>query len=99
MSNKLIFTKKVSKSGKGYLVWIPKDIVSFLNLNQNCFVEFRSRIMNSQKYVVFTKKISKSGRGFLVWIPKDISEYLGINKESLLEFKIKLLGKRGGRFE
>jgi len=43
MTNKegVPFIKKVCKSGRGYLLWIPKDVVDFLSLEDKSIVEVR----------------------------------------------------------
>jgi len=38
MSN---FIKRVTKSGKGYIIWIPKDVVNLLKLNEKSFLEVK----------------------------------------------------------
>ena len=43
MTEELTFTKKVAKSGRGYLVWIPKDIADFLSLDEKSTVELKIR--------------------------------------------------------
>jgi len=35
------FVKRVCKSGRGYLLWIPKDVVDLLLLKDNSIVEVR----------------------------------------------------------
>ena len=40
-SAELTFTKKVAKSGKGYLVWLPKDVTDFLEIDEESTVEIR----------------------------------------------------------
>ena len=39
----LTFTKRVAKSGRGYLVWLPKDVTDFLDLEENDTVEIKIR--------------------------------------------------------
>ena len=43
MTNKegVPFIKKVCKSGRGYLLWIPKYVVDFLSLEDKSIVEVR----------------------------------------------------------
>ncbi len=38
MTEIISFTKKPAKSGKGYLIWIPKDIVSILKVDKNTYL-------------------------------------------------------------
>ena len=89
----LTFTKRCSRSGSGYLVWIPKHIVEFLKLSQNSYVEASCRNLKRKDVLRFTKKVAKSGRGHLLWIPKDVSDYLKIGEKSLCEFSIGKLGE------
>ena len=35
------FIKSVCKSGRGYLLWIPKDVVDYLSLENKSIVEVR----------------------------------------------------------
>lgn len=41
MTKILTFTKKVAKSGRGYLVWIPKDVTDFLKIKDKDTVEIK----------------------------------------------------------
>jgi len=41
MTKILTFTKRVAKSGRGFLVWIPKDIVDFIPLKEDDTVEIK----------------------------------------------------------
>lgn len=40
---KVVFVKKVAKSGRGYLVWLPKDVTDFLNISEKDTVELTIR--------------------------------------------------------
>jgi len=90
----LTFTKKCSRSGKGFLVWIPKHIVEFLKLSERSYVMASCRNLKRKDVLKFTKRVAKSGRGYLMWIPKDVSDYLRITDKSLCEFSIGELGDR-----
>ena len=35
------FVKRVVKSGKGYIIWIPKDVVNLLKLNDETTLEVK----------------------------------------------------------
>ena len=41
MAKELTFTKRVAKSGRGYLIWIPKDVVDFMLLDKDDTVEIK----------------------------------------------------------
>ena len=89
----LTFIKKVVKSSAGFLIWIPKDIATFLNLNsKNTFQINLSKLEDNSDPIIFTKKISKSGKGFLIWIPKDISNFINLKKETLCQITMQKLG-------
>lgn len=98
MTNYFTFTKRVAASGSGYLVWIPKNVVDFLSIDENTFLEAKVCRLNKDskesrsEEIIFTKKTALSGRGYLLWIPKDVSDYLCINPGSFCEFKIRVLG-------
>ena len=92
MTKELIFTKQVARSGRGFLVWIPKDIVDFLKLDERTYVETSVRELKKEIVLRFTKRIAKSGRGYLLWIPKDVSDYLKLGEDSMCEFRISRLG-------
>jgi antitoxin component of MazEF toxin-antitoxin module len=49
MTDTLTFTKRVAKSGRGYLVWIPKDIIDFLNIKKDDTVEMKIRRLKKSK--------------------------------------------------
>jgi len=36
---KVVFVKKVAKSGRGFLVWLPKDVTDYLDMNEKDTVE------------------------------------------------------------
>lgn len=96
MSEDIVFTKRVSKSGKGYLVWIPKDVSLFLGIDESITLELKIKSLSSPDVELpFVKKVSKSGRGYLIWISKDITEYLELNDDSMVQVSAKKLPKRG----
>ncbi len=33
------FIKKVAKSGRGFLIWIPKDVTDYLDIDEKAYVE------------------------------------------------------------
>jgi antitoxin component of MazEF toxin-antitoxin module len=41
MMGSVTFTKRVARSGRGYLVWIPKDVVEYLGLDERTTIEVR----------------------------------------------------------
>ncbi|MBS3103241.1 hypothetical protein J4458_07400 [Candidatus Woesearchaeota archaeon] len=41
MTKELTFTKRIAKSGRGYLIWIPKDVVDFIPLKEDDTVEIK----------------------------------------------------------
>lgn len=41
MTNRVIFTKKVTKSGAGLLIWIPKDIETLMGLKASDVVHIQ----------------------------------------------------------
>ena len=43
MKEEAIFTKRVARSGRGYLVWAPKDVSDLLELDERSTVEVRIR--------------------------------------------------------
>lgn len=49
MTNPITFTKKVAKSGRGYLIWIPKDVVDFLNITEDSTVEINIEKLKKEK--------------------------------------------------
>lgn len=49
MTDSLTFTKRVAKSGRGYLVWIPKDVADFLELNEDSTVEMAIKKLDKRK--------------------------------------------------
>jgi len=49
MAKELTFTKRVAKSGRGYLVWIPKDIVDFMPLDKDDYVEIKIKKLGKKK--------------------------------------------------
>ncbi|HLD87520.1 MAG TPA: hypothetical protein VJB12_05670 [Candidatus Nanoarchaeia archaeon] len=44
----LVFVKRVAKSGRGYLVWIPKDVTDFLDIAKDDTVEIRIRRLSKK---------------------------------------------------
>jgi|APSaa5957512622_1039677.scaffolds.fasta_scaffold205274_1 antitoxin component of MazEF toxin-antitoxin module len=101
MGYQLTFTKRIAKSGRGYLVWIPKDVTEFLKISKNSTVEIQIfDLLNKNSNLTFTKKVSKSGKGYLIWIPKDVIDFLNLSEKSFVEIKIKKLkriSKTGGK--
>jgi hypothetical protein len=93
------FIKKVCKSGRGYLLWIPKDVVDFLSLEDKSITEVRLKNLNKirkntiKEGVPFIKSVCKSGRGYLLWIPKDVVDYLSLENKSIVEVRLKKLKK------
>jgi len=49
MTKELTFTKRVAKSGRGYLVWIPKDVVDFVSLEKDDTVEIKLKKLVKEK--------------------------------------------------
>jgi len=49
MTKILTFTKRVAKSGRGYLIWIPKDVVDFIPLKENDTVEIKLKKLDKKK--------------------------------------------------
>lgn len=49
MTKILTFTKRVAKSGRGYLVWIPKDVVDFIPLKKDDTVEIKLKKLVKKK--------------------------------------------------
>lgn len=41
MTKDLTFVKRVAKSGRGFLIWIPKDVTDYLDLDENSYVEIK----------------------------------------------------------
>jgi len=41
------FTKRIAKSGTGYLIWIPRDVARLLSLNEKTIVEVRLNKLNT----------------------------------------------------
>ena len=48
-SEELTFTKRVAKSGRGMLVWIPKDVSDYLAMDENSVVEIKIRKLKGAK--------------------------------------------------
>lgn len=44
-----VFTKKVAKSRKSYLIWIPRDEVDFLDINENTFLRVGLKKLKKRK--------------------------------------------------
>jgi len=40
-AEELTFAKRVAKSGRGYLVWLPKDVTDFLEIKKDEYVEIK----------------------------------------------------------
>lgn len=58
MTQEVPFTKRVCKSGRGYLLWIPKDVVSFLSLNDKSIVEVRiKKLIKNKKWIILKKEV------------------------------------------
>lgn len=84
------FIKKVCKSGRGYILWIPKDVVNYFSLKDKDIVEVRlNKTPTKGEGVPFIKSICKSGRGYLLWIPKDVVNYLSLKDKSIVEVRLK----------
>jgi|TARA_B100002003_G_C13738395_1_gene368441 antitoxin component of MazEF toxin-antitoxin module len=49
MTKILTFTKRVAKSGRGYLIWIPKDVVDFIPLKEDDTVEIKLKKLEKKK--------------------------------------------------
>jgi len=49
MTKILTFTKRVAKSGRGYLIWIPKDVVDFVPLNEDDVIEVKIKKLGRKK--------------------------------------------------
>lgn len=101
MTNDAVFTKRVASSGQGYLCWIPKNIVDFLSLSEESYVEVKVRklekgtdLVEEVAELTFVKKAARSGRGLLLWIPKDVSDFLSLDSSSYCEVRLKLLGDK-----
>lgn len=45
----VIFTKRVAKSGRGLLVWIPKDVSDFMALDEDSVVEIKIKKLGDKK--------------------------------------------------
>ena len=45
----LTFVKRVAKSGRGYLIWSPKDIVDFSGIDQDSVVEIKLNKLEKQE--------------------------------------------------
>ena len=45
----LTFTKRVAKSGRGLLVWIPKDVSDYLEMNEDSVVEIKIKKLKGGK--------------------------------------------------
>jgi hypothetical protein len=93
MTDEVVFTKTLSRSGKGFLAWVPKDIASYQKLSQESTVECRISNLSAQakQELIFTKRLAKSGRALLLWVPKDITDFLKIDEKSLCQLKLRVL--------
>ena len=49
MTKEITFIKRVAKSGRGYLIWIPKDVVDFIPIEKNDFVEIKIKKLGRKK--------------------------------------------------
>ena len=49
MAKELTFTKRVAKSGRGYLIWIPKDVTDFISLEEDDTVEIKIKKLVKKK--------------------------------------------------
>jgi len=99
MTKDIAFTKRVVCSGRGFLSWIPKNVVDFLSLDVSSYVQVKiKKLAESDDCVelMFVKRVAKSGRGYLLWIPKDVSDYIGIDDKTFCEFRITLLQENKG---
>jgi antitoxin component of MazEF toxin-antitoxin module len=45
----IVFTKRLAKSGKSYIVCIPKDIVKFLDLQGENIVQLKIKALRKKK--------------------------------------------------
>ena len=45
----ITYTRKVAKSGKSFLIRIPKDIVDLLGIDENSVVEVTLRVVGKNK--------------------------------------------------
>ncbi len=45
----VVFTKRVAKSGRGLLVWIPKDVSDFMRLDGDSVVEIKIKKLGGKK--------------------------------------------------
>jgi antitoxin component of MazEF toxin-antitoxin module len=45
----ITYTRKVAKSGKSFLMRIPKDIVNLLEIDENTVVEVTLRVVGKNK--------------------------------------------------
>jgi len=45
----ITYTRKVAKSGKSFLMRIPKDIVDLLGIDENTFVEVTLKVVGKNK--------------------------------------------------
>ena len=43
MTEPLSFIKRVAKSGRGFLIWIPKDVSDYMSLKEDDTVEVKIR--------------------------------------------------------
>jgi len=90
-----IFIKKVAKSGRGYLFWIPKDVSDFLSISSTSMIEFVIKkvdiLATPSQELTFTKKPSPSKQGFLIWIPKNIIEFQNLDESSFVEVKARVM--------
>lgn len=48
MTKILTFVKRVAKSGRGYLVWLPKDVTDFLSIDENSTVEIKIKKLKKE---------------------------------------------------
>ncbi len=82
----LPFTARVSKSGSGFVLWVPKAITTGLKLGNKSLVVLQ--IKKSNLSLPFTARVSKSGRGYVLWIPKAISTGLKFKDKDLVVIEI-----------
>ena len=60
MTDELFFTKKVVKTNTAYIVWIPKDIVDYLKLKKNSFIEAKIKPVSSKKQEIYLRRLCSS---------------------------------------
>jgi hypothetical protein len=86
------FQKKLSRSGNGWLIWLPKKLVDFLSLDEGSYVEMSARKTgDALQPLMFTKRVARSGRSHLVWVPKDVTELMEADEASEVEFTMRSL--------